>query len=164
MHDCEIWNLESGIWNYLESGLNFIGVLVQTLVALGAVCGLAYVIFRVVLPRLQNGQNSSGMIRVVERIGVDPKRSLLVIEVAGKWLLIGVSEGGIQMVSELDEIDATAAESQILLNRAAQFQKIDELRSSFAAKLAGVMGRKEIKRDVDNQPKKKKQFDWTHKK
>jgi flagellar protein FliO/FliZ len=148
----------------LESSLNFIGLLVQTLIALAAVCGLAYLIFRVVLPRLQVGQNQGGMIRVIERVGVDSKRSLLVVEVAGKWLLIGVSESGVQLVSELNETDAIAAQSQITLNREAQFQRFEDLRSNFAAKLGKVIGRKEIKNNVEKQPDQKKQFDWTLKK
>lgn len=133
----------------MESGLNFIGVLLQTLVALAAVCGLAYVIFRVILPKLQIVNSASGMIRVVERVGIDTRRSLLVVEVAGKWLLVGVSENGVHLVTELNEKDAEAAEAEILAARNAQFQRIEDLRSGFAAKLAGVMGRKEVKKDVD---------------
>jgi flagellar biosynthetic protein FliO len=148
----------------LDNSLNYIGLLVQTLVALAAVCSLAYLIFRVVLPRLQVGQNSGGMIRVVERVGVDAKRSLLVVEVAGKWLLVGVSESGVQLVSELKETDAIAAESQIILNREAQFQRFEDLRSGFTARLAKVIGRKEVKNNVEKQPDQKKQFDWTLKK
>ena len=148
----------------MENSLNYIGLLVQTLVALAAVCGLAYVIFRVILPRLQVGQNAGGMIRVVERVGVDAKRSLLVVEVAGKWLLVGVSESGVQLVSELDEKDSINAESQIILNREAQFQRFEDLRSGFTAKLGKVIGRKEAKINVEKQPEQKKQFDWTLKK
>lgn len=133
----------------MENSLNFIGVLLQTLIALAAVCGLAYVIFRVILPKLQIVQSSGNMIRIVERVGIDTRRSLLVVEVAGKWLLVSISESGVQLVSELNEQEAREAEAEILLSREAQYQKIEEFRSGFAAKLASVMGRKEVKKDVD---------------
>lgn len=157
----QIWNSEVG--NYLESGLNTIIVLLQTLVALAAVCALVYVFFRIILPRFQFGANSNQMIRVVERVGIDTKRSLIVVEVAGKWLLVGVSESGVQLVSELEGAQAMAAEAQILLDREAQFKKIEDFRAGFAAKVANLAGRKEIKKDVKDQPEKK-QFDWTLKK
>ena len=148
----------------MENSLNFVGLLFQTITGLIAVCGLAYVIFRVILPRLQFGQNSSGMIRIVERVGIDAKRSLMVVEVAGKWLLVGVSENGIHLVGELNETEAMSSEAQILLEREAKYQKMEEFRSGFTAKLTSVLGRKEVKNDVNKQPEKKKQFDWTLKK
>jgi flagellar biosynthetic protein FliO len=120
----------------MESGFNLIWVLLQTIVALAAVCGLAYLIFRVVLPRLQIVPNGSGgMIRVVERVGLDAKRSLFVIEVAGKWMLVGASENGVNLVSELDAAEAAAVEIEIIEQRAAQIQRFKNLRSDFAATL-----------------------------
>jgi flagellar biogenesis protein FliO len=113
------------------------------------VCGLAYVVFRVILPKLQIVPSSGSMIRIVERVGIDTRRSLLIVEAAGKWLLISVSDSGVQLVAELNEQEAREAEAEILSVREAQFQKIEELRSGFAAKLASVMGRKELKKDVD---------------
>lgn len=132
--------------------------------ALAAVCGLAYVIFRVILPRLQFGQNNGGMIRIVERVGVDSKRSLLVVEVTGKWFVVGISESGVQLVSELDETSATQAEEKIILNREAQLKKIEDFRVGFATKAANLVGRKGAQKNVGDEPEKKKQFDWIVKK
>lgn len=139
-------------------------MLLQTLLALAAVCGLAWVIFRVILPRLQVGNSAGNMIRVVERVGLDAKRSLFVIEVAGKYLLVGSSENGVQLVSELDNQEAVQAEKQIQVHRDAQLQKIEDLRSGFAEKLASVMKRKDLKNDVSREPRKKIEFPWTIKK
>lgn len=144
--------------------LNVIGMFLQTLVALAAVCGLAWVIFRIVLPRLQVGNSAGNMIRVVERVGLDAKRSLFVIEVAGKYLLVGSSENGVQLVSELDNQEAVQAEEQIQLHRDAQMQKIENLRHGFAEKLASVMKRKDLKDNASEVPRKKMQFPWTIKK
>lgn len=142
----------------MENSLNFIGMLLQTFIALLAVCGLAYLIFRVVLPRLQLVQNTNGIVRVVERINLDARRSLFVVEVAGKWLLIGTSENNVNLVSELNESEATAAEANLLEKRQEQFQKIENIRASFAEKLANVMSRKEIKDDAREQQNEKNQL------
>lgn len=142
----------------MENSLTFISMLLQTFLALLAVCGLAYLIFRVVLPRLQLVNNSNGLVRVVERIGLDSRRSLFVVEVAGKWLLIGVSENGVNLVSELNEEEANLAETSMIEKRQAQLQKFDNLRVNFAEKLANVMSRKEIKKDARDQQNEKKQI------
>ncbi|MEA2174004.1 MAG: flagellar protein FliO/FliZ [Blastocatellia bacterium] len=96
--------------HYGESGASFFLMLVQTLLALGLVCGLAYVIFRWVLPRLQNfGGAGNHLVRVVDRVGIDTRKSLYVIEVAGRWLLVASSEAGVQLISELDAANAEEA-------------------------------------------------------
>lgn len=139
-------------------------MLLQTLVALAAVCGLAYVIFRVVLPRLQIGQTGNSMIRVVERAPLDQKRTLFVVEVAGKWLLVGAGENGVQLVSELNEQSAEAAAAGIEAARAAQLKRIEDVRSGFAEKLASVMKRKELKENADEQLQKKPEPSWSNEK
>lgn len=93
---------------------SFIWMLIQTMLALALVCGLALLLFRWVLPRLQltpSGANS--MVRVVDRVMLDARRSLLVIEVAGRWLLVSSSETGVQLISELDAAEAESAAEAI---------------------------------------------------
>ena len=94
-------------------GASFFLMLVQTLLALGLVCGLAYVIFRWVLPRLSVSRASGSMVRVVDRVGLDARKSLYVVEVAGRWLLVGASESGVSLVSELDAESAAEAADEI---------------------------------------------------
>lgn len=107
--------------HYGDSGASFFLMLVQTLLALGLVCGLAYVLFRWVLPRLQHVSGMGGsMVRIVDRVGLDARKSLYVIEVAGRWLLVASSEAGVQLISELD---ATSAEEAA--------QAIERLRPNF---------------------------------
>lgn len=97
--------------------LSFLWMLVQTIFALVLVCGLAYLIFRVILPRLAVSYGANNMVRVVDRIGLDARKSLYVIEVAGKWMLVASSESGVQMISELDAEEARLAEQEILNKR-----------------------------------------------
>jgi len=95
-------------------------MLLQTIVALAFVCGLAYFIFRWLLPRLNVVRAGRGMVRIVERAGLDARSHLYVIEVAGRWLLVASSQAGVQLVSELD---AKAAEDAAAL--------LDDKRPSF---------------------------------
>lgn len=93
---------------------SFVWMLLQTVLALAFVCGLALLLFRWVLPRLQltpSGANS--MVRVVDRVMLDARRSLLVVEVAGRWLLVSSSEAGVQLISELDATEAVNAAEAI---------------------------------------------------
>lgn len=96
-----------------SGGLDFFLMFLRTMLALVAVCALAVVIFRYLLPRLQlAGTNNNRMVRVVETVAIAPRRSLHVIEVAGRWLLISSSEAGVHMVSELDAEQAASLESE----------------------------------------------------
>lgn len=103
------------------SGASFLLMLVQTVLALGLVCGLAYALFRWVLPHLTqvSGGAPGSMVRIVDRVRLDTRKSLYVIEVAGRWLLVASSESGVQLISELDGENAEAAASSIERRRPA---------------------------------------------
>ena len=125
------------------NSLSFLWMLIQTIFALALVCGLAYLIFRVLLPRLTIGSaaGANNMVRVVDRIGLEARKSLYVVEVAGRWLLVAVSESGVQLVSELDADAAREAEQEILQNR--KPVQIGTLGKSFTDKLNEVISRKQ---------------------
>jgi flagellar biogenesis protein FliO len=91
-------------------GINFAATLLQTLLVLAFVCALAYLIFRRVLPRLGVGHAGNSMVRVVDVVGLDARKRLYVVEVAGRWLLLASSEAGVHLVGELDAERAGAAE------------------------------------------------------
>ena len=116
-------------------------MLLQTVFAVGLVCGLAYLIFRVILPRLAVNYGSNNMVRVVDRIGLEARKSLYVIEVAGKWMLVASSESGVQLIAELDTESAKLAEEEILKNR--QLPANSAFGKSFADKLNEVINRKQ---------------------
>lgn len=113
----------------------------QTVMALSFVCGLAYLIFRVVLPRLSVGFSSSNMVRIIDRIGLEARKNLYVVEVAGRWLLISASDSGVQLIAELDAETAAEAERELVQNR--QSPKNPILGKSFADKLNEVLNRKQ---------------------
>ena len=94
----------------MGNSLTFFWMLLQTVIALAFVCGLAYLIFRVILPRLSTNYGGNSMIRIVDRAGLEARKTLYVVEVAGKWLLVSASEEGVQLVSELDPVAASEME------------------------------------------------------
>lgn len=116
-------------------------MLVQTIFALVVVCGLAFVIFRVIIPYFQIFPSSNNMVRVVDRIGLEARKSLYIIEVAGQWYLIAVSETGVQLISELDAANAAKAEAKLAEQISKQFSP-DKFRPAFAEKLARVLAKK----------------------
>ncbi|MEO6587876.1 MAG: flagellar biosynthetic protein FliO [Pyrinomonadaceae bacterium] len=121
------------------SGLSFAYMLFQTLVALAFVCGLAYLIFRVLLPRFTTSFGANNMMRVVDRIGLDTRKSLYIIEVTGRWFLVASSESGVQMISELDGQSAEEAEKVIVENRRQPSNLLNG--KSFQEKLNEVLSR-----------------------
>ena len=121
------------------SSLNFVWMLFQTFLALAFVCGLAYLIFRVLLPKFTTNFGANNMMRVVDRIGLDARKSLYIIEVTGRWFLVAASEGGVQMISELDAQTASEAERVIVEKR--QLPNTFTNGKSFQEKLNEVLNR-----------------------
>ncbi len=68
--------------------------LVQTLLALGAVCLLAWIVLRWGLKRVYGRGREGRLMRVVDRLPLEPRRALWVVEVAGRYLLLSTSEQG----------------------------------------------------------------------
>ena len=53
-----------------------------------------------------------GPVRVVARVTVEPKRSLLVVDVAGRSFLLGSAESGLTLIAELDPATLKPAEER----------------------------------------------------
>ena len=77
--------------------------MVTSLVVLAGVCIAAFVIVRLFGRFLATGRvRGAHLLDVVARMPLEPRRSLYVVEVAGKTLLVGTSEMGLSVLSELD--------------------------------------------------------------
>jgi flagellar biogenesis protein FliO len=84
-------------------------LLVTSLVVLGGVCVAAFVVVRLVGRFLATGRVRGGhLLDVVARVPLEPRRSLYVVAVAGKTLLVGTSEMGLSVLSELDPSEVRA--------------------------------------------------------
>jgi flagellar protein FliO/FliZ len=84
-----------------QAGSGYGEMLVGSLLVLGLVCVAAWLIVRFGARRMW-GPRGSSVLDVVARVPLEPRRSLYVVEVGGKTLLVGTSEMGLTVLSELD--------------------------------------------------------------
>ncbi|HLL20780.1 MAG TPA: flagellar biosynthetic protein FliO, partial [Kofleriaceae bacterium] len=78
-------------------------LLLTSLVVLAVVCVIGFVAVRVLGRFLSTGRvRGAHLLEVVARVPLEPRRSLYVVDVGGKTLLVGTSEMGLSVLSELD--------------------------------------------------------------
>ena len=82
----------------MESGVG--AAALQTLFALVVVCGAAVAILRGLAPRVRARGKA---MEVLDRLQVEPGRSLVVVRVASRTLLLGSSDAGIVQIADLTE-------------------------------------------------------------
>ena len=70
--------------------------------SLGVVCLVAWGALRLLAGRGAGTRKASGAIRVVARCPLEPRRAVYVVEAAGRHLLIGVGDGPMTVLAELD--------------------------------------------------------------
>ena len=70
--------------------------------SLGVVCLVAWGALRLLAGAGGAGKASGGAIRVVARCPLEPRRSVYVVEAAGRHFLIGVGDGPMTVLAELD--------------------------------------------------------------
>ena len=78
-----------------------------SLVSLAAVCLLAYAALRWFSRRGVGG--SEGPVRVVARCSLEPRRAVYLLQVAGRCFLVGVGDGPMSMLAEIDPAAVTGA-------------------------------------------------------
>jgi flagellar biogenesis protein FliO len=100
--------------------------LLRTLVALVAVCLLVFVSLRFLARRGIGGfafGASAGIVRVLQRVPLEPRRALYVVAAGKRVLLIGSGESGApRLIAELDAglLDADAATTAAAATKAAR--------------------------------------------
>ena len=117
--------------------IQLISSFAQMILSLIVVCGIVYLTFRVVIPRISGYQFSDSIIKIVEKIPIDAKKSLCVIKVGGRWMLIGTSENNISLISELNEPEIAEIEQKLAQRTQNQLKG-----GKFADKLAEVLKKK----------------------
>lgn len=84
-------------------------LLLTSLLVLGVVCVAAFAVVRVLGRFLATGRvRGAHLLDVIARVPLEPRRSLYIVEVAGKTLLVGTSEMGLSVLSELDAHEVRA--------------------------------------------------------
>ncbi len=89
--------------------------LLETLLVLAAVCALAWLVLRFGVRRIHSG-GGHGPLRVLARLPLEPRRTLYIVDAAGKVFFVGTSEGG--PVTLLAELDPAAVEAALAAARA----------------------------------------------
>jgi flagellar biosynthetic protein FliO len=74
--------------------------LALSFLSLGAVCLVAYVALKLLAGK--GFGKATGAVRVLARCPLEPRRSVYIIEAAGKCLLVGVGDGPMTVLAELD--------------------------------------------------------------
>jgi flagellar biogenesis protein FliO len=84
--------------------INFGALFLRMILFLGLTVLLIVVLLRKVLPLVMPGAQHSRTksIRILERVQIDQRKSLLVVEIQEKFYLIGSAEGQINILMELD--------------------------------------------------------------
>ncbi|MFL5320151.1 MAG: FliO/MopB family protein [Myxococcaceae bacterium] len=86
--------------------------LFKTMLMLGVVIAMVYLSLNFGLRKLMGARAASSfgkgsVVTVVERITLEPRRTIYVLRAAGEYLLVGVGDGGMTLISKLDtaEVD-----------------------------------------------------------
>ena len=91
----------------LEGG-SMTGAVFQMFASLAIVIGVIYLLYYVSnrwFKGMAGGRAGSGLIRVVETRYLGPKRSLMIVEVAGEYLLLGNGSEGVHLIKKLESGD-----------------------------------------------------------
>lgn len=95
-------------------------MLLESLLALVGVCLLAWVALRW-MANAGVGTGAGKRMRVLERVAVDPRRALVLVEVGGRVLLLGTGDGAApSLIAEIDAKSLPADDTR----RAATFGEV----------------------------------------
>jgi flagellar protein FliO/FliZ len=87
---------------------DLVGQLLKMVLMLGVVVALAYLTLSKGLGKLVERQSLGKRVKVVERVALDQKRSLYLVDVDGKQMLLGASDGGVVLIKDVDARTAAA--------------------------------------------------------
>ena len=87
-----------------EGGESYGFLLLKMVFYLALICLAIYAVRRFVMPRFFRWRRpGGGEMTVIDRISIGAGRSVCVIRAVGRYYLVGVSDGGVRMMKELDE-------------------------------------------------------------
>lgn len=86
----------------------------RMIVVLVGVLLLAYLLLHKGLGKLSSKLSHGRLIKVIDRVGLEPKKTLYVVEVADHHYLIGASDSGISHLATLDDAQSQASFSALM--------------------------------------------------
>ena len=85
-------------------GPGYWGLLFRAFLSLGAILAILYLTVRLILPRLVRWRvGSNTTMTLIDRLHLGGARSLCIVRAAGKYYLVGVTDGSVQLLNELTE-------------------------------------------------------------
>ncbi len=81
-------------------------MLIKMIVSVALVCLLAYAILRWGLGRLAGNVQGGEQMEVLSRLAVGPDRTIMVVRVGPRFLVVGNTETGISLLTELSDDEA----------------------------------------------------------
>ncbi len=76
-------------------------LLLRMVIGLGAVCLIAVLALKYGLARFAPAANDSGKLEVIDRLSLEPRRSIVVVRVAGQAVVVGMSDAGMQTLAQM---------------------------------------------------------------
>lgn len=90
-------------------------LLVQTLIMLGGVVALAYLVLNVGLRKLLGLAKVPGgvpaVLKVLEKMPLEPKKSLVLVKAGEAYLLLGLSDQAVSLVARLEKDEVERMQS-----------------------------------------------------
>ena len=119
-----------------SGGYSMAAGLVQACGSLAVVLGLIYLLAHFSRRWLGRGigfRKAPAQIRIVETRHLAPKKSLMLVEVAGEYLLLGTCGEGVNLIKQIDMLEEIEVVEEPAVGR--------PLKGAFQEKLEGVMAR-----------------------
>ena len=107
---------ESVVYEREDDAVSLWPTFVRTVVMLTAVCLLAYLLLGKLLPKILQIEPPSAnrrLMKVVDRLALDQKRSIMIIQLGDEFFMVGAAEQNITLMSKLDaeHVERLLAES-----------------------------------------------------
>jgi flagellar protein FliO/FliZ len=96
---------------------NMLTAMVRMVLVLCGIVLLAYLLLHKGMGSLSAKLAQGRLVRVVDRIGLEPRKSLYVVEIAGHYYLIGTTDHGVSCLATLDGESNRAAFEDALRTR-----------------------------------------------
>lgn len=87
----------------------FLGMIVQLILALGVTLGLMFLSFKLMGTKL-NAMNSNKYIKVIERVQVTKENAILIVKIGKKGYIMTSTAGHMEKLSELSEEEINSIE------------------------------------------------------
>ena len=104
--------------------------LISMIASIALICFLAYFVTKKMGANNLFSNQSEGKMRVYDRLILAPNKSLVVVKIAERWLVLGVSNENISLITELD-----AEQSKLWLEK-------EQISSNFTDVIANIINKK----------------------